>query len=311
MTRRAGTERPASNIAPSEAAVQDRRARADGERRDDSARQTLEMVLDRVFRPGRWAARAAYALRLQSGRTIDVDRHLLPIARTNAAPPLRVAFASDFHAGATTSPKVLQAACHALQALRPDVLLLGGDFVTARAAYIHDLAPLLGELRAPFGKFAVFGNHDLRANGAMLKQALLEAGVRVLVNEVVRLGAPHDDVTIVGLDDPIRGLPRGEILDDTTGVRIVLMHAPDGMLAIDDREFDLAVCGHTHGGQIALPRGVMPYLPAGKLSRKYPVGLFRLGPNGSRALLVSRGVGCSTVPLRLHSPAQVHLFTIG
>ena len=269
------------------------------------------MVLDRVFRPGEWAARTAYALRLQSGRTIEVDTHLLPIKRLNTAPPLRVAFASDFHAGATTSPKVLEAACDALEELRPDLLLLGGDFVTVRAEYIHGLAPMLSRVHAPFGKFAVFGNHDLRANGTVLKQALGEAGVTVLINETVRLPPPHDDVTLAGLDDPIRGAPRGDILDGATPVRIVLMHAPDGLIAIADRHYDLAVCGHTHGGQIALSRGVMPYLPYGKLSRTYPVGLFRLGPKGNRALLVSRGVGCSTIPIRWHSPAQVHLFTIG
>ena len=269
------------------------------------------MVLDRVFRPASWAARTAFALGLQSGRTVDVDRHLLPIARANGAPPLRVAFASDFHAGATTSPAVLEAACRALEELNPDILLLGGDFVTVRADYIHLLVPLLARIDAPLGKFAVFGNHDLRANRALLTRALDTAGVTVLAIQTVRLTAPHDDVTIVGLDDPIRGEPRGEILDDATAVRIVLMHAPDGLLAVGDRHYDLAVCGHTHGGQIAMPGGSMPYLPYGKLSRKYPVGLYRLGPAGERALLVSRGVGCSTVPIRLHSPTQVHLFTIG
>jgi uncharacterized protein len=311
LSRRSRREHPDAPGQHSASDTPERQTRASRERRDDSARGTLEMVLDRVFRPGNWAARAAYALGLQSGRTIAVDRHLIPIERASTAPPLRVAFASDFHAGATTSTRVLEAACDALDDLHPDVLLLGGDFVTVRAEYIHDLAPLLARVRAPLGKYAVFGNHDLRANRAVLTQALGDAGITVLSNEIVRLPAPHDDVTIAGLDDPIRGVPRGEIMDEMSAVRIVLMHAPDGLLAVEDRRYDLAVCGHTHGGQIALPGGIMPYLPSGKLSREYPVGLFRLGPDGDRALLVSRGVGCSTVPLRLRSPAQVHLFTIG
>jgi predicted MPP superfamily phosphohydrolase len=269
------------------------------------------MALDRVFRPGQWAARAAYALRLQSGRPVRVDRHLVPLSRAPGAPPLRVAFASDFHAGATTDHRLLADACAELEALRPDVLLLGGDFVTVRARYIHDIAPLLAKVHAPLGKFAVLGNHDLRANQKELTDALASAGVRLLVNEAVTLPAPHDDVTIAGLDDPIRGAPRGEILDGATAIRIVLMHAPDGLLAVGDRHYDLAVCGHTHGGQIALPWGIMPYLPFGQLSRKYPVGRYRLGPNGTRALLVSRGVGCSTLPVRAGSPSEVHLFTLG
>jgi uncharacterized protein len=92
----------------------------------------------------------------------------------------------------------------------------------------------------------------------------------------------------------------------------VLMHAPDGLLTLGGQHFDLAVCGHTHGGQIAFG-GVRPYLPYGKLSRQYSSGLYRLGPGGGRALVVSNGVGCSTIPIRTgaRARAQVHLFTIG
>ncbi len=269
------------------------------------------MLLDRFFRPGRWAARTSHALGLQSGRPVHVDHRTLPVARPAGAPPLRVAFASDFHAGATTAVKVIAAACAALDALRPDVLLLGGDFVSVRGDDIHVLAGLLANVRAPLGKFGVFGNHDLRANRQVLADALGAAGVRMLVNEVVRLPAPHADVTIAGLDDPIRGTPHGEILDDLDGVRILLMHAPDGLLAADTRHFDLALCGHTHGGQIVLPGGTMPYLPHGTLSRDYAVGVYHPGGNDARTLLVSRGVGCSTVPVRFGCPAEVHLITVG
>ena len=268
------------------------------------------MILDRFFRPGRWATRASYALGLQGGRPVHVDHREVLVSRTNGARPLRVAFASDFHAGATTSALLLAAACATLDALAPDVLLLGGDFVSVRADDIHALAPLLAKVRAPLGKFGVFGNHDLRANRGVLADALAAAGVRMLVNEVVRLPAPHDDVRIVGLDDPIRGTPRGEILDAADGVRILLMHAPDGLLAAGNRHFDLALCGHTHGGQIVLPGGTMPYLPHGTLSREYPVGRFLLGPERDRTLLVSRGVGCSTVPVRFGCPSEVHVVTL-
>jgi predicted MPP superfamily phosphohydrolase len=269
------------------------------------------MALDRVFSPRDWAARLAYAVGLQSGRTVEVERHLIPVAHPRSGPPLRIAFASDFHAGATTDRRVLETACAALANLKADVLLLGGDFVTVRASYIRVLAPLLAEIPAPFGRYAVFGNHDLRADTSALRAALSKVDVAVLTNESVRLRAPHDDVMIVGLDDPIRGTPDASMLDSASGVRIVMMHAPDGLLALEDREFDLALCGHTHGGQIVLSPQWIPYLPAGKLSRAYAAGLYRLEPEGRRALLVSRGVGCSTVPIRVRSPAQVHLVTVG
>ena len=259
------------------------------------------MMLDRFFRPKRWASRLFYALGLQTARPVRIDEHVLQVARAPGAPPLRVAFATDFHAGATTSDNVLVDACAALERIQADVLLLGGDFVSVRGDDIHVLAGL--------GKFAVFGNHDLRANQRIIAQALDKAGVELLVNETVRLPEPHDDVTITGLDDPIRGTPRGEILDNAAGVRILLMHAPDGLLTVGDRHFDLAVAGHTHGGQITFG-GLMPYLPYGKLSREYAVGLYRLGAEQNRTFIVSRGVGCSTVPVRAGSPAEVHVITL-
>ena len=291
-------------------AADERRGGA-ADRRDDVKRRRIEMVLDRVFRPGRWATRASDAIHLQGGRPVHVDHREVAVSRVLGSRPLRVAFASDFHAGATTAERVLAEACAELDALQPDVLLLGGDFVSVRADDIHSLAPLLAKVRAPFGKFGVFGNHDLRANREVLADALAAAGVRMLVNEVVQLPAPHNDVSIIGLDDPIRGTPRGEILDSASGVRILLMHAPDGLLAAGDRHFDLAVCGHTHGGQIVLPGGIMPYLPHGSLSREYSVGMFHLEPEESRTLLVSRGVGCSTVPVRFGCPPEVHVVTVG
>ncbi|HET9013400.1 MAG TPA: metallophosphoesterase [Gemmatimonadaceae bacterium] len=293
---------------PDELASERRDATAD--RRDDRARRKLEMVLDRLFRPMRWAARAAWTLGLQSARPVGSVRESVVVPRPSGARALRIAFASDFHGGATTDERVLRAACAAIDALEPDVLLLGGDFVSVRANDIHALAPLLAAIRAPLGKFGVFGNHDLRANRPVVADALRTAGVRMLVNETVRLSAPHDDVTIVGFDDPIRGAPDGELLAGVDGVRVLLMHAPDGLLAAGDEAFDLALCGHTHGGQIVMPGGVMPYLPHGELSRTYPVGRFDLHASAPRTLIVSRGVGCSTVPIRVLCGAEVHLVTL-
>jgi Predicted phosphohydrolases len=302
MTRRRRTTHP-------DALEQERRDPT-ADRRDDRARRKIEMVLDRVFRPTRWAARAAWTVGLQSGRPIAVARESITVRRAPDAPDLKIAFASDFHAGATTDERVLRAACEAIAALEPDVLLLGGDFVSVRADDIHALAPLLAEIPAPLGKFGVFGNHDLRANRPIVAEALQLAGVRMLVNETIRLSAPHDDVTIVGFDDPIRGAPNGELLAGVDGVRVLLMHAPDGLLAAEGESFDLALCGHTHGGQIVMPGGAIPYLPHGELSRSYAVGRFDLHASQPRTLIVSRGVGCSTVPIRVLCGAEVHLITL-
>jgi predicted MPP superfamily phosphohydrolase len=273
------------------------------ERRSSRSRRSLELILDGFFRPGHWAAAFTYHTGLQ-GVLRRVETAVSVSARAASAPVLRLAFASDFHAGPTTDPKRLEEACTALAELAPDVLLLGGDFVSVRAAYIDQVASRLADIHPPLGKFAVLGNHDLRANYPLIVDALEKAGVEMLTNRHVRLPAPFDDIGLYGLDDAIFGRPDAGALDGATGTKIVLMHSPEGLRTIGDRDFDLALCGHTHGGQIAWPNGRPLLIPGGPLNRLYASGVFSLG---HRKLLVSRGVGCSTLPVRLFAQPEVHL----
>lgn len=275
-----------------------------------SARDTrsFEFLLESLLRPGNWAASFAYSLGLQGrvGATITTVHTAQP---ATGRPPLRVAFASDFHAGGMTDQRLLADACDLLAELEPDLLLLGGDYVTARGADVHRLAPLLAEIQAPLGKFGILGNHDLHANPSVITGALEHAGVRILSNECAALPGAFADVSICGLDDPTRGRPRGDLaMDGSSGTRIVLMHSPDGLGAVADRAFNLALCGHTHGGQIRVPGYQPMFVPGGPLNRRYCGGTYELPCDaGPRILVVSRGVGCSGIPVRAFTPPEVHL----
>lgn len=261
-----------------------------------------------VLLGGGWSARVAY--RLGGQRALDVTEDRVALAgRERGRPPLRVAFASDFHAGPTTHDALLDLACERLAELRPDLLLLGGDFVSFNAACVDRLAERLGQIPAPLGRFAVLGNHDWWTDPQHVTRRLEEAGIRMLTNRSARLDAPHDDLWVCGLDDWLLGEPdAGAALAGTTGLRLVLMHEPSTLLDLGDAPFALALCGHTHGGQIALPGGIAPVVPAGRLSRRYVGGRYALA--GGRTLIVSRGVGFSTVPVRLFAPSEIHLCTL-
>ncbi len=232
------------------------------------------------------------------------------IAWPSGVPPLRIGYASDFHAGPTTDPEVFALACDALRAVAPDVVLLGGDFVNFKAVEVEILFPHLERLAAELRCYAVLGNHDWLADAPRIAARLEEAGITMLTNRNARLDPPFNHVWICGLDDHWCGEPdAAKAFLGAEGTRIVLMHAPSGLLDIGDHRFELALCGHTHGGQIALPRGRPLILPNGALSRRYHRGRYEL--ENRKTLVVSLGVGCALMPVRVHADPEIVACTVG
>jgi len=155
------------------------------------------------------------------------------------------------------------------------------------------------------------GNHDLWTHHHMLEETLADAGVAVLVNAAVRLAGPHEDVAVVGLDDPWSGEPDGDVA--FAGARgaaltIAVCHSPAGLSHIRGRGASLVMCGHTHGGQVALPGGVPLVLPGGPWARRFPHGVHAWE---GATVFVSRGVGGVEVPVRAFAPPDVGVFDVG
>jgi predicted MPP superfamily phosphohydrolase len=267
----------------------------------------LHRWIDRIER---FAYRSDWGIRL--GRalgtpaTVRVVRHTVQLdGYPPGAPPLHIGFASDFHAGPTTDPRLLAGAFAALKAAAPDLILLGGDFVSLEARYVDRLFTELATLKAPLGRYAVLGNHDHWTSATRIERCLKDAGIEVLTNRNTRLPPPFESIWLCGLDDHWHGRPdAAAALAGTDGVRILLMHAPSGLLDVHPHRFDLALSGHTHGGQIALPGGKPLLLPHGDLSGVYSRGRFE---TGSGTLIVSVGLGCSVLPIRLFSDPEILL----
>ena len=269
------------------------------------ARGVMETVQELVYAGG-WPG-FVYD-RVTSGAPVRQVRHDLGLGRAGRA-PLKLGFVSDLHIGPLTSTRLLENAFAALAAFRPDVLILGGDYVSLEitTAKADRLRGLVASVPSPT-KLAVLGNHDLWTDHTVVERALEAGGARVLINESVRLPGAHDDVVVVGLDEPWSGAPDPErAFSGVNGeaVRIAVAHAPEGIPFVQNRGASLLLCGHTHGGQVALPGG--PVVVHGPLGRKYPTGLYDV--DGLR-VYVSRGVGNVDLPLRLNAPAEVALFTI-
>jgi predicted MPP superfamily phosphohydrolase len=270
-------------------------------------RHLTERVLNTLLMKG-WVAGLSY--RLGGHGSLGVARHevVLDPAR-RLARPLRIAFASDFHAGPTTHPGIFDALLAALARERPDVLLLGGDYVSFDADNVRHLKAFLDAARAPLGTYAVLGNHDVWNGSEALTTALIASGAQVLVNRNMALPAPFESISICGIDDPWTGAPSAEATFEGAGaVRIYLMHSPDGLFCLSGQRFDLGFAGHTHGGQVVRRDGTPYKLPSGPYSRQYSHGRFEI--DGGGPLFVSRGVGCAGVPLRLNADPELLICTL-
>ena len=256
--------------------------------------------------PADWPARLAWAVRPW---TVGVERHTIVTRALGSAHSLRVVFASDFHAGPATPWPLIERSVEVVRDLRPDLLLFGGDFISHHPSDAPKLARLLGSLEAPLGRYAVLGNHDYWSDAAAVITALERVGISMLTNRGVALPAPFGEVSVCGLDDYTSGVTDVATAFAGAGpVRLVLMHAPSSLLDLGDRRFDVAFCGHTHGGQIAGPGGRALLAASGPLSRRHNAGRYDLDGRGT--LLVSRGIGCGTLPIRINAPSAVLLCTI-
>jgi len=239
-----------------------------------------------------------------------VTRHEIHVPKEKGLPgPLVVAFASDLHAGPTTDSRMFEILSTAIEDQKPDVILLGGDFVSFQATDVDAFTNVLSRWQPRLGKYAVLGNHDLWTDDEYVTNRLTAAGAQVLINENVTLPAPFDCVSICGIDDPWTGdADVARAFADAQPVKIFLTHSPDGLLLLNRQEFDVGFAGHTHGGQVSLPSGAPILGAGGPLARKYSRGRFDVAGHGP--LIVGLGVGCSNLPIRLNADPELILCTL-
>jgi hypothetical protein len=238
------------------------------------------------------------------------ERHRLEVTHTelpvsglpDVFDGLRIALVTDIHYSATVPAEDIERAVRATLDARPDVIVLGGDYVTwGDRQYVGGAAELLSPLTAPQGVYAILGNHD---DDRDMPAALTARGFTVLRDQRTSLARGGETLEIAGIRFWTRRVDRiAKVLSGARGTILLLAHTPVRLREAAELNVPAVLSGHTHGGQIVLP-GL-----GAVAARNFPV-VAGLARRENTSIYVSRGIGTVYVPMRLNCPPELALITL-
>lgn len=218
----------------------------------------------------------------------------------------RIGQISDIHLGQPYSHQNLQWAITQMRAHNPDLIVITGDMINNRAS-ISDLPYYLRQLRAPYGVYAIAGNHDYVEEIDDVVRALTFAGVPLLRNQGFMIHLHGDMLYLAGVDDIWHGQMRFDkamAANDIHAPTIVLSHSPDTVLdALDYPQVVLQLSGHVHGGHLRLP--IIGPLARPRFGRHYTHGTHRVAQ-----VWMHISLGLSGRQLRIGNPPEVGIITL-
>ena len=245
---------------------------------------------------------------------LDYDNVEIPISKWDKnLDGLKVALVSDIHAGAGPAENWrIRRIVEKTNAAKPDIIFLLGDYVNGGIYYgkmdMERLSAYLKNLKAPYGVYAILGNHDSYYDTASIRKMLSEAGIHLLENSNAKVSTPRGDFYVAGIADPITqnyfyrpsfaNIPKGKPV-------IFLSHSPDVFREIPPAA-SVMFSGHTHGGQVRMPfwGSVAKNV---KFEKKAVEGLYR---KDGKTAYVTRGLGTSRIPVRFMCTPTITLATI-
>jgi predicted MPP superfamily phosphohydrolase len=251
------------------------------------------------------------AYSLMEAKWLGVNRVTLTIP--NLPEPFKgktVAFLADLHHGPYVPLSYVRHAVDMANALKPDLIALGGDYPHRGLRYVAPCVYELSRLRAPLGVYAILGNHD-HYDGIQphVSAALRAARIPELTNRGCWIESGGARLWLCGVGDywrDIQDLPAALGSTTTNDAVILLSHNPDYVEEIEDARVGMVLAGHTHGGQVNLPIIGPPVVPS-IYGQKYTHGLVQ-GPVAP--VFVSRGIGTIVPPMRLFCRPEIVLATL-
>lgn len=217
--------------------------------------------------------------------------------------PLKIAFFSDIHFTAFNFDYRSRNILKTLQKIQPDLILFGGDLIDIQwedTAFLLTMQSFLKELKAPYGSYAVCGNHDASyISHTTYSSYMRTCGIQVLNNEIRTL--PKLGIAIGGVEDALYGSPNKELYQARLmPFQILISHEPDVLDFMKLDQVELALSGHTHGGQVRVP--ILTKLVLPKYGRRYVKGRYTIGHT---KLFVSSGIGGALFSARFRNIPEI------
>jgi len=223
---------------------------------------------------------------------------------------------SDTHLGFHYNLKQLEALITKINSFSPDIILFTGDLMDEPNKYTEkeQIAPLLQRLKAPLGKFCIYGNHDHGGYGSELYYSIMnQSGFTVLQNAATAIKLiDQSSIYLIGIDDAMLGKPNFEAalanLPENV-FKLLLSHAPDLADQTIQYGVEWQLSGHSHGGQIKIP--FVGALVTPPFAEKYTEGFYKINKLGkSLSLYVNRGIGTTRLPFRFLSKPEITVFRL-
>jgi uncharacterized protein len=235
---------------------------------------------------------------------IGVTQASLPVS--GLAPELdglRIGLITDVHHSKMVPAEDVTRAVNLLLAQTPDMIVLGGDYVTfGDRAFVGPVAELLAPLHAPHGVFAILGNHD---DDRDMPAALTAQHIRVLKDARTRVEIRGTALEVAGIRYWTRRPAEiARVLRKTADTVLLLAHDPRRLTEAAALDVPVVLSGHTHGGQVLVP-GIGPIVTR----KRFPI-IQGVGTQDNTAIFVSRGVGTVYVPVRINCPPEVAVVTL-
>lgn len=229
---------------------------------------------------------------------------------------MRIVQISDVHAGSYVDHVAFEEARRMIDTIKPDAIVITGDFVNAKPNELAIIAKQLEQLKAPEGVYASLGNHDhynTPQEHEQLVRAVRGMGIDLLVNEHRRIGTGSTSIVIAGTDNTGFRQEFGNINKTLQGVNpdeavVLLAHDPTywDKHIVGQQPIHLMLSGHTHGGQFGIQALGFEWSPAQYVYEQW-AGMYR---KGDQLLYVNRGLGTVGPPIRIGIPPEITVFTL-